>query len=240
MTRIMLDALYPLSIPSPQPAGVLIAAYVGHNENPASYTQAMARFPGHQVVSIAAKTHHDAQILDIEHGAVEPNDTATINDWCMRQRARGVTPTLYASESDWLGISGRVVGSRNWWAANWSNGPTIPPSAVGIQYVHLPGYDMSVMLNYIPGVDPAPVPPAPPPAPVPPDPPAEDDDMYGLPHIVFDQANPARAIIVYPSGRLFTLLDPVTSNNYKSAGSPVVGISTSDFDALFADANGAI
>lgn len=172
MTRVMLDTLDPDRIPLPQPPRVLIGAYVGHSDNPDSYTQALARFPDHQVVSIAARTHHDAQILDIEHGAVEPNDTATINDWCRRQRARGVTPTLYVNEATWPTVAGRVVGSRNWWAANWSKGPVIPPGAVGVQYGGVPGaFDTSILLDYIPGIDAVPLPPI------------EDDMAYLTPYI---------------------------------------------------------
>lgn len=154
MTRMMLDSLYPLNIPVPQPAGTLIAAYLGHNANPDSYAQAVARFPGHQVVSIAAHNAVDAQVLDIESGAVDPGDYATINTWCAKQRTRGVKPTLYMNTATKPGVSPHVVGPWNWWAANWSGGPNIPPGAIGVQYDGKPGYDISIMLDYIEGIDP--------------------------------------------------------------------------------------
>lgn len=153
MTRTMFDDLYPLRIPAPQPAGVLIGAYVGHSGNPQSYQQAVDRFPGHQIVSIAAKSHWDAQILDVESGAVEPGDYTTINTWCVRQRDRGVKPTIYANESTWPALFPHIIGAVNWWAANWSNGPFIPHGAVGIQYGSVGASDVSIMLDYIEGID---------------------------------------------------------------------------------------
>lgn len=150
--RVMLDSLDPNDIPA-QPVGVLIAAYLGHASNPQSYAQAVARFPGHQIVSIASHNAVDAQVLDVEHLAVEPTDYPTINNWCVRQRARGVKPTIYCNESTWPTVLPHIVGSVNWWAANWSNGPAIPPNAVGVQYTGVPGYDISILQDFIDGID---------------------------------------------------------------------------------------
>lgn len=177
----MLDALFPTLIPLEAILpGDLIAAYVGHSSNPESFDQAVQEFgSSHQVVSIAAKTHHDAQILDVEHGAVEPTDYPTMNAWCVRQRARGVFPTIYANSSTWPTVKPHIVGAVNWWAANWSHGPTIPAGAVGVQYTGHAGYDISVMNDFIAGIDSGDAPsgggtpiPTPTPIPVP-----EDTDM---------------------------------------------------------------
>ena len=154
MTRRMLDALFPNDIPlAAALPGNLIAAYLGHASNPQSYAQAVARFPGHQIVSIASTNAVDAQILDVERGAVDPSDFTTMNTWCARQRARGVTPTIYCNVSTWPGVYPHIVGPVNWWAANWNNGPVIPSNSVGVQYSGQPGFDISVLIDYIAGID---------------------------------------------------------------------------------------
>ena len=152
--RRMLDALYPDDIPlSVVLPTDLIAAYLGHASNPESYNQACARFPHNQIVSIASHNAVDAQILDIENGAVEPTDYTTINDWNGRQLARGVYPTNYCNTSTWPLISPHISHAPNWWAANWEHGPIIPANGSGVQYDGQPGYDISVMLDYIEGID---------------------------------------------------------------------------------------
>lgn len=151
--RTMLDALYPNNIPVPQPAGTIIAAYLGHASNPQSYAQAVARFPGHQVVSIASHNAVDAQILDIENGAVDPTDYTTINAWDARQLARGVHPTHYCNTSTYPTIVPHLLVLSNWWAAKWGGGATVPAGAVGVQYDGAPGFDISTMFDHIPGID---------------------------------------------------------------------------------------
>lgn len=158
MTRVMLDALYPHRIPVPQAPGVMIAAYVGHASNPQSLTEAIARFPGHEIVSIASYNAVNAQVLDVENGAVDPADRGTQRDWCGRQWARGVKPSVYVNTSTFPQVQSNLVGIEfNWWAANWSHGPNIPTvngvRACGCQWDGTAGYDQSIMDDYIEGID---------------------------------------------------------------------------------------
>lgn len=153
MTRAMYDALWPNNIPASTPTDVLIAAYLGHADNPQSYAQAVARFPNHQIVSIASHNAVDAQVLDIENGAVDPTDYATINNWDARQLARGVYPTHYCNTSTYPSIRPHLLVPSNWWAAKWGAGPNIPAGAVGVQYTGVTGYDISVMDDFIEGID---------------------------------------------------------------------------------------
>lgn len=145
MTVIMRDALNPAGIPGDTPTTTIIAAYEGHDQNPQSYQQAVDRFPGHRIVSIAAHNAVDAQILDVESGATDPHDFATINGWLARQLTRGVTPSIYCNTSTWPSVLPGLTHPAQWWAANWEHGPTIPAGAAGVQYLHPAGYDESIM-----------------------------------------------------------------------------------------------
>lgn len=153
MTRYLLDSLHPDEIPLDAYPGAMIAGYLGHASNPQSYLQAVQRFPGREIVSIASHNAVNAQILDVETGAVDPMDFPTINDWCARQLARGVYPTIYCNTSTWPHVLPHIDVPVNWWAANWSNGPHIPAGAVGVQYGGEPGYDVSIMNDSIKGID---------------------------------------------------------------------------------------
>lgn len=167
MTRVMWDALYPDSIGATPTADVLIAAYLGHASNPESFAQAVVKYPGHQIVSIASHNAVDAQILDVENGAVDPGDFATINGWLARQLGRSVTPTIYCNTSTWPRVLPGLTHPAQWWAANWDDGPTIPTGAAGVQYAHPATYDVSVMSNaWVALLTPAdpPAPPQPSPA----------------------------------------------------------------------------
>jgi hypothetical protein len=155
--RRMLDALYPDDIPLSYVLPTdLIAGYLGHASNPQSYQQAVDRFPNNQIVSIASHNAVDAQILDIENGAVDPGDYTTINTWNSRQLARGVYPSNYCNESTWPLVYPHLTMRPNWWAADWNKGPVLPGApypASGVQYTGLPGFDISTMLDFIEGID---------------------------------------------------------------------------------------
>jgi hypothetical protein len=65
-------------------------------------------------------------------------------------------------------------------------------------------------------------------------PPKEEEDVYGLPHIILNQANVAQGFLVYPSGRCLAITDGETGANYKANGSPVVIVGASDFARIAA------
>lgn len=147
----MLDCLNPLTqTPAAIPTDYIVAAYLGHAGNPQSYQQAVDKFPLNRIVSIASHNAVDADILDIEGGAVDPGDKATILDWCARQRNRLINPTVYVNTSTWPQIRAYFNADTMpmWWAANWSHGPNLPPGSSGIQYGSIPqGADVSLMLD---------------------------------------------------------------------------------------------
>lgn len=158
MTRFMRDALYPAGIPLDTPLDYLLATYVDHPEvTPPPMQQIAARFPNHRIVTIAAHGG-DALCCDVETGAMTPADVPA---WLTRQRARGVAPWCYATATNWGNVALRCALARValplWWEANWRPDVIIRPDSIGVQYLHPAGYDQSLMADYIPGFDPAPI-----------------------------------------------------------------------------------
>lgn len=150
----MFDSLYPLEIPADTGTDVLIATYVDNDQNPDAIAQAKSRFPNHQLVTISSHALKPAMILDVERGAVDPTDRATI--------VKGGYPLIYANTSTWPGVSAFFGPTTRplWWEANWNGRPSISVGSVGHQYggVSQSGppkisYDVSVMIGFIPGLD---------------------------------------------------------------------------------------
>lgn len=156
----MYDALYPSGIPAGTAPDILIAAYVDNTDNPHSIDQAIARFPRNKIVTISSHANAPAMILDVERGAVDPTDKRTIRNWIAKQRAAGGNPIIYCNTSTWPSVKALFDGvpTPQWWAAEWGNSQVIPLGAVGLQWTGKPGYDISVMEDYIAGIDPNPTP----------------------------------------------------------------------------------
>lgn len=135
-TLVMYDTLDPDRIPIGIDSSIIIAAYKGHSGNPQSYAQAVARFPGHRVVSITTKAlDPTADILDVEPEAEEPSDHAGIQRWIETQRARNRIGTLYCNTSTKPGVFSRITGTAPWWwEANWNGPRAITPGAAGLQF----------------------------------------------------------------------------------------------------------
>lgn len=164
MTRTMFDAITPSRIPAnPQ----MVAGYV--NGNWPSYFEMLALFPHAMHVSIAVSTAADAQVLDCENGDATP---AECPSWAARQRSRGQEPTVYMSESLWPYVVHEFWKAKmpepQWWVANYDGNAVMIPGAVGKQYHNTAGYDVSIVADYWPGIDPKPV-PHPTPTPLPED-----------------------------------------------------------------------
>jgi len=95
----------------------------------------------------------------VELGNTQPDQAPA---WIVRQRARGQEPTVYCNVDTWP----RVVAACNaqgvalpvWWAAQWDGDPTIPDGAVAKQHTNdrPPGFDISSVADYWPGIDPEP------------------------------------------------------------------------------------
>ena len=127
-----------------------------------------ARFPGRTVVQIVVFASHDAgDCLDVEQGDATP---AQAPGWVQRRRAAGhAGPLVYCSESVWPQVrqafQSAGVPEPGYWVAGYpgSVGPNLYPGSVGHQWRDVGPYDESVMVDYLPGIDPAPVPdPVPP------------------------------------------------------------------------------
>lgn len=227
----MYDGITPENIPR---NAEMVASYIdGAWPN---YRKLATLFPNAIRISIAVDPAHDADVLDIERGDALPTQAVA---WANRQWARGKHPTCYMSANDWPAVMSQFLQHGapmpNWWVAHQGAPDILPANAVALQNIFAGIWDRSIVADYWPGIDPLPAPPAPPP--LPPDH-RDEDDMYGIPHIVFDVANPARALLVYPSGEKFPIQDNSTTVAYEKAGSPVVPVGTLDFDRMLAEAPG--
>jgi hypothetical protein len=78
------------------------------------------------------------------------------------RRAAGADPTIYCNASTWPAVRAAFaaanVAEPHYWIAKYDGDPTIPAGAVAKQYRGdvAPGYDVSSVVDYWPGVDPAP------------------------------------------------------------------------------------
>lgn len=138
------------------PAGCdLYAAYCDGQAvfgQPQSYREAVARFPGVPVLSISVDGN-PADIGDVEKGALTIQQAIAIG-----------YKTVYCSLANWAAninaYSAAGAPPPNWWVAAYpGSGAIIAAGAVAHQYVDAGPYDLSVVADYWPGVDPSPVPP---------------------------------------------------------------------------------
>ena len=157
------------------------AAYAGYIDgsigDQPNYAFIVAQFPGAQHLSVALFAEHDADALDVEAGAAQPDD---IPAWYARQRARGIDrPCIYASASTMEAAVIPVIRSVPFlrsavrlWTAHYGQGEHIcgPGScgrlsfdADGTQWTSAANglvLDQSLLLDDFFGT-PSPVPPAP-------------------------------------------------------------------------------
>jgi hypothetical protein len=104
----------------------------------------------------------DGHVLDCEPGNATP---AQAVDWVLMRRRAGVDPTVYCGRNTWwqdirAAFRARNVVEPHYWLADYSlNPPAIPTGAVALQYRDAGSYDLSIVADYWPGVDPAPAPP---------------------------------------------------------------------------------
>jgi hypothetical protein len=158
MTRRMFDGITAAQVP----AGAQLYAGYLDGEWP-SYAQLVAQHPGFLHVSITVfYTDNEGQVLDVESGDATPEQAVI---WVRNRRAAGADPTVYCSMSTWPTVKAAFaaagVAQPHYWVADYSLGsnPAIPAGAIALQYVDMGGYDISVVADYWPGVDPAPAAP---------------------------------------------------------------------------------
>jgi hypothetical protein len=141
----------------------MVAGYVDglYANVPALHT----RFPNATVVTITVFGARGAHVIDCEPGDATPSTAAA---WAKSEIDAGRKPTIYCMASQWTAVKLAVAkvgvtGKVSYWIANYDNHPLIPPGAVAKQYANPPTsgghYDLSVVVDYWPGVDPEPSPP---------------------------------------------------------------------------------
>lgn len=165
MTRVMYDSVDANQIPAD---AQMVAGYVDGRFRWSD--AAWARFPHAVKVRIAVlHTTNDGHVLDVEPGNASPTDAV---QWVQMRRKAGADPTVYCNASTWPSVRQAFqrasVAEPHYWIAAWNGQQTIPPGAVAHQYKTTNAYDVSIVADYWPGVDPAPKPqPQPNPTPSP-------------------------------------------------------------------------
>lgn len=160
MTRIMFDGIDPATVPA---GARLYAGYV--NGSWQSYAPLAAKFPNALHVSIAVNVSATARVLDVETGDATP---AQAPGWVEDMRRGGNPyPVVYCNTSTWPAVraefAAQHVAEPLYWLAEYVEDPrdvpALPSGAVALQYYDFGGYDISIVADYWPGLDPAPVAP---------------------------------------------------------------------------------
>ena len=122
-----------------------------------------ARFPDATKVRIAVlPSTNDGHVLDVEPGNGTPDQAPP---WVTMRRAAGIDPTVYCSVSDWpvlkAAFAAQHVAEPHWWVAAYPGiGEALYDGSVAHQYADVDNaYDLSVVADHWPGIDPAPTPP---------------------------------------------------------------------------------
>lgn len=141
----------------------MVAGYI---DGPYAWpADAWLRFRSVPHVYITIDTHDIGNVLDVENGDATP---AMAVGWVQLRRAAGTDPTVYCSESVWQTVRDQFTASGvaepHYWIA-WYNTPATlddVPGAVAKQYANSQtsggDYDLSIVADYWPGVDPVPDP----------------------------------------------------------------------------------
>lgn len=159
--RTMYDSVTATDIPT---SAAMVAGYAAADPSFAWSPADWARFPNAVKVVIATRasvTGLGIHVLDVETGDATP---AEAPGWANTQRALGQIPSVYCNASTWPSVQSAFTTAAvdqpyYWIAAYPGGGPVIPAGAIAHQYAD-PGtsgghYDLSVVADYWPGVDPA-------------------------------------------------------------------------------------
>ncbi|MEU4252980.1 hypothetical protein AB0F15_36830 [Amycolatopsis sp. NPDC026612] len=152
--RTMYDAVTAANIPGD---ARMVAGYIDRIRlapwSPADW----ARFPQAIKVTIAKKAAtNDGHVLDVEEGDADPREAP---GWVRMRREAGADPTIYCNLATWpvvrAAFSAAGVAEPHYWIAHYNGDPAIPDGAVAKQYRGnvAPGYDVSSVVDYWPGVD---------------------------------------------------------------------------------------
>lgn len=175
MTRSMADSVTARDIPVGK--FDLVAGYVDGLYKWSDADWALHASSQHVRITVLG-TVDGADVADVENGDLTPDEAAA---WAARVIYAGRTPALYFSRSAFGAVNAAMVAAginpSQWtvWAADWTGSPHILPGTYATQWAD-PAYgsgghfDVSLVTDYWPGIDPTPQPPAPTPAPTPPPP----------------------------------------------------------------------
>jgi len=183
----MYDSITAADIPATAP---MVAGYVDglYRWSAADW----ARFPNARHVRIAVSPFtNDGEVLDVENGDATP---AQAPAWGKMREAAGQIPHFYVNRSNVAELLAACkaagLASFGIWLADWTGTPHIVSGTYATQFDHPPHsgghYDLSLVADYWPGIDPKPSPaparpPVPPPAPAPAPPAPPDPPLPGPP-----------------------------------------------------------
>lgn len=119
--------------------------------------------PGKTVISISVFPRDNfGSVLDVEKGDADPDQAP---GWVtMRREAGEPNPGVYCSLAAWPAVRAAFAAAKvpepwYWIAAHPGNGANLYSGSLGHQYEDYRDlYDISVMADYIPGIDPEPLP----------------------------------------------------------------------------------
>lgn len=169
MTRRMADSTNVLNLPGG------FDLYAGYSDGRWPDAAAIkTRFGDKTVMRVTVfPSDNEGDCLDVESGDATP---AQAPAWIVKRRAAGHGgPLVYCSWSALPSVQAAFkaagVTPPGFWVAGYPSpdGDAIPAGTVGHQWIDHGPYDESIMVDYLPGIDPAPVPP-------PPTPPAKNSE----------------------------------------------------------------
>jgi len=150
--RYMYDAITPSRIPN---NAIMVAGYV--NGKWPSYPELVTLFPHATHVSIAVSADATADVLDVEQFDATPEEAPA---WCSRMRNLKRIPTVYMNLATWAQVmhafTTQKINQPNYWIADYTGKSNIlvgVDGVVAVQFQNTPGYDISQVVDYWPGID---------------------------------------------------------------------------------------
>lgn len=162
MTRRMADSTNVLNLPGG------FDLYAGYDDGRWPSADAIkAKYGTKTVIRITVfPSDNEGDCLDVESGDATP---AQAPAWIVKRRQAGHGgPLVYCSWSALPSVRQAFTSAGipfpGFWVAGYPSpdGDAIPAGTVGHQWIDHGPYDESLMVDYLPGIDPAPVPPIPP------------------------------------------------------------------------------
>lgn len=158
MTRRMADSITPADLPDG------FDLYGGYDDGRYNDIAAIkARFPGKTVIAFTVFAHDNyGDCLDIEKGDATVEQAPA---WTTRRRLAGHGgPLNYCAWSTLPALKAQYAAQKvtepGYIVAGYPapDGDAIPPGCVGHQWIDHGHYDESIIVNYLPGIDPNPHP----------------------------------------------------------------------------------